>query len=293
MSLGFVGLGAMGAPMASRLHTAGHALTVFNRSPAKADALVALGATRAATAAAASGCGVVFSMLTGDAALEQVCNGPEGILAGLPAEGIHVSCSTISVGASARLTAAHAARGQHFVSATVLGRPPAAGLGELYVMAAGAPGILARIRPLLDALGQRVFVVGDTPCMANLVKLSANFLIFSTVEQLAEVFAITACAGVDRATLFEVLTNSFFSAPVHRNYGQLILDRAYDSVGTDVALALKDTTMMLDAAETLAAPMPMASLVRDKLLACAAHGEQAQDFAVLARQAERECQQAR
>jgi 3-hydroxyisobutyrate dehydrogenase-like beta-hydroxyacid dehydrogenase len=287
MEIGFVGLGAMGAPMAARLIGAGHGLRVFNRDPDKARPLLELGATQAANPAEAAAAGVVFSMLTGDAALHSVCAGPQGIVAGLPEAGVHVSCSTISVAASTALTAAHEEAGRYFVTAPVLGRPPAAAAGALFVMLAGAPAPVARIRPLLDAIGQRVFDIGQTPSLANLLKLSANFLLFSAIEQMAEVFAITAKAGMDRATLFEFLTNSMFSGPVYRNYGQLILDRAYDGKGTDVALALKDTGMMLSAAELLAAPMPMASLVRDKLLACAAHGERAQDFAVLAREAER------
>jgi 3-hydroxyisobutyrate dehydrogenase-like beta-hydroxyacid dehydrogenase len=287
MNIGFVGLGAMGAPMAARLIGAGHGVTVHNRTKAKAEPLLDQGATWAETPAQAAAAGIVFTMLTNDAAAAEVCEGPDGIIAGLPDGGIHVSCSTISVEASASLTDAHERAGRCFVAATVLGRPPAAASGTLFVSVAGAAGPVARVRPLLEAIGQRVFDVGETPSMANLVKLSANFLLFSTIEQLAEVFAITAKAGVDRGRLFEFLTGSFFNAPVHKNYGKLIVDRAYDSKGTDIALALKDTGLMLKAAEALAAPMPLASLVHDKLLACAAHGERDQDFAVLAREAER------
>jgi 3-hydroxyisobutyrate dehydrogenase-like beta-hydroxyacid dehydrogenase len=277
----------MGAGMAGRLLGAGHALTVYNRSADKAAELVARGAVMAGTPAAAAACGVVFSMLTDDAAVEGVCAGADGIVAGLPEGGVHVSCSTISVAASARLTAAHEAAGRAFVVATVLGRPPAAAAGELFVILAGTPAATARVRPALEAMSKSVFAVGEKPELANLVKLAANFLLFTTIEQMAEVFAITGKAGVDRGALFAFLTGSMFSAPVHKNYGKLMLERAFDSKGTDVRLALKDTGMMLAAAEGLAAPMPMASLVRDKLLACAARGELEQDFAVLGREAER------
>ncbi len=287
MNIGFVGLGAMGAGMAGRLLGAGHALTVYNRSADKAAELVARGARRARTPAEAAGGGVVFSMLTDDAAVEGVCAGADGIVAGLPEGGVHVSCSTISVAAGARLAALHAAAGRGFVVATVLGRPPAAAAGALFVILAGAPASVAVVRPALAAIGRGVFEVGETPELANLVKLAANFLLFTTIEQMAEVFAITAKAGVAREALFGFLTGTMFSAPVHTIYGKLMLDRAFDSKGTDVKLALKDTGMMLAAAEGLAAPMPMASLVRDKLLACAARGELAQDFAVLGREAER------
>jgi 3-hydroxyisobutyrate dehydrogenase-like beta-hydroxyacid dehydrogenase len=285
MNVGFVGLGAMGAPMAARLLGAGHAVTVWNRSQGKAQALAGQGATVARTPAEAAAAGIVVTMLTNDAALDAVTVGPDGILAGLPEGGIHVSCSTISIAAGARLAQSHRETGRHFLAATVLGRPPAAQSGMLFIMAAGDNAVLDCARPVLDPLGQRVFVLGDQPAHANLVKLCCNFLIFSTIEQMAEVFAITGKAGIDRELVFQVLTESFFSAPVHRNYGRLILDRAYDATGVDVALALKDTGLMLGAADALTAPMPLASLVRDKLLACAARGESKNDFAILAKEA--------
>ncbi len=287
MRLGFIGLGAMGAPMAARLLAAGHEVTVFNRSEEKTRVLVDRGARRADSPAEAARTGVVFTMLTNDAAVEAVSHGETGLLAGLPADGVHVSCSTLSVACAQRLAFAHAAADRHFATATVLGRPPAAASGTLYVMAAAAPEILERITPALDAFSQRIFRVGVAPHHANLMKLICNFLIFSTIEQFAESFAIAEKAGIDRAVLLETLTGSFFSAPVHRNYGALVRDRAYSAKGVDVGLALKDTGMMLDAAQALAAPMPLASLVRDRLLACAAHGERDADFAVLAREAER------
>lgn len=287
MNLGFIGLGAMGSAMAARLLEQGHTVRVYNRTPGKDAILLEQGAIPAATPAEAAASGLVLTMLTDDAAVHAVCAGPHGILAGLPEGGVHVSCGTISLTAAQSLARMHEQAGRGFVSATVLGRPPAIPAGKLYVMAAGAPAAFATARPVLESLGQRLFELGADPAHANLVKLCCNFLIFSTIEQMAEIFAITEKAGVDRAALYELLTESFFSAPVHRNYGTLIRDRAYGSKGTDVTLALKDTAMMLEAARTLTAPMPLASLVRDRLLACAAHGETDRDFAILAKEAER------
>jgi len=118
------------------------------------------------------------------------------------------------------------------------------------------------------------------------VKLCANFLIFSTIEQLSEVFAITGKDGIDRNTVFEALTGSFFSAPVHRNYGRLIVERAFDPPGTKVTLGAKDTRLMLAAGEQLAVPLPFAAIVRDRFLATIARGETDLDFACIARRAE-------
>ena len=147
MKIGFIGLGSMGAAIAPNLVTAGHVVSVWNRSSEKADPLVAKGAIRAATPAEASTSEAVFTMLSDDAAVEGIS---ESILASLPAGGVHISLSTISVALADKLTEAHAARGQHFVSAPVFGRPPVAAEGKLFVAAAGSqdaePSLFARIK---------------------------------------------------------------------------------------------------------------------------------------------------
>ncbi len=286
MRIGVVGLGPMGARMAARLLDAGHVLRVHNRSPGKAGALLERGATEHATPAeAARGAELVLSMVADDDAADAVTLGRQGIADGLEADAVHVSSSTISVALARRLADAHAERGQHFISATVLGRPPAVDAGKLYVMAAGAPDIIERVRPALAALGQRVFVTGDAAWMANLVKLSANFMIMSTIEQLAEVFAVNEKAGIAPALVFEVLSQSFCSAPVHLNYGKLVLERDFSPPGGPMSLGAKDTALFLDAGEALATPLPMASLLRDRFIASIARGDGELDFAAIANRA--------
>ncbi len=286
MKIGFVGLGPMGSRMAMRLVGAGHEVRVWNRSGGKAGALVEAGAVEAATPAdAARRADLVVSMVANDAAVEATTLGPDGVAAGLGADAIHVSSSTISVALARRLAAAHREHGQAFVSATVLGRPPAAEAGTLYVIAAGEAAALERSRPALDALGQRVFVVGEAAWTSNLVKLCANFMIFSTIEQLGEVFAIGEKAGVPEATMFEVLSNSFCSAPVHLNYGRLILDRAFSPPGGPMALGKKDNDLFLEAGEAFGAALPIASLLRDRFITSLARGDGELDFAALSRRA--------
>ena len=162
------------------------------------------------------------------------------------------------------------------------GRPPAARAGELFIVQAGTPAARARAAEPLARLGQRIFDLGDDPAQANLVKLSLNFMIFSTIEQMAEMFALNEKAGVPPATLFNVLSNSFFNAPVHKNYGKLIVEQQFDPPGGPVPLAAKDTQLLLAAAEALSVPVPMASLIRDRFLAMTAKGEAGLDFAALA-----------
>ncbi|MEJ0046180.1 MAG: NAD(P)-dependent oxidoreductase [Rhodospirillales bacterium] len=197
MRTGFIGLGHMGAAMAANIVKAGHSVTVYNRSADKAAPLVAIGATAAAHLAGEA----VISMLADDHAVESMALGDGGIVASLPPGAVHVSCSTISVALSRRLAEAHAAAGQLYVVATVFGRPDAAAAAKLFVVAAGPPAALATISPLLDAVGQRTFVLSDQPEAANLVKLSGNFLIATVIEALGEAMALVGRGGVDFACL--------------------------------------------------------------------------------------------
>ena len=286
MKVGFVGLGPMGLGMARRLLDAGHTVSVHNRTASRADPLVAAGARRADTpAVAARDAELVVSMLADDAAVDSMTLGDSGIAAGLPPGGIHVSSSTISVALSRHLAAEHAGRAQGYLAATVLGRPPAAAAGELFIVVGGDPALRAHAQPVLEALGQRIFPVGDDPAAANLVKLSLNFLIFSTIEQMSEVFALNDKAGLAPALLLDILTGNFFNAPVHRNYGKLIVDGAFDPPGGTMTLAAKDTALLLEAGDALRVPLPMGSLVRDRLLASLARGEADLDFAAFSRRA--------
>ena len=284
MKIGFVGLGPMGTPMAGRLLEAGHHLAVFNRTQAKADDLVGRGARRAGSPGdAAHDAEIVFSMLANDDAVGSLSFGDAGILAGLAKDAVHVSTSTISPSLSTRLQQAHAERGQLYAAATVLGRPPAAESGDLFIVLAGSAAARSKIAEPLATLGQRVFDIGEDPAQANLVKLSLNFMIFSTIEQMSEMFALNDKGGIAPAMLFEIMTNSFFGAPVHRNYGRIIVEQRFDPPGAAVPLAMKDNRLLLEAAAALAVPVPMASLLRDRFLAMTAKGEAGLDFAALSR----------
>jgi 3-hydroxyisobutyrate dehydrogenase-like beta-hydroxyacid dehydrogenase len=289
MKIGFLGLGAMGHAMARRLLDAGHDLTVFNRTASKAKDLVADGARLAATPAeAARGAEIVFSMMFDDATTEAATFGADGLADALAPGAVHVCCSTLSLDQARRLRDGHAERGQAYVSANVLGRPPAAIAGQLFVIVGGAEASRAIVTPTLETFGQKVFVAGDDPVQANLVKLSLNFLIMSTIEQMAEVFALNEKAGTDPRIMFEIMTGSFYNAPVHKNYGKLMVERAYDYPGAPVTLGLKDTEMFLAAGHDYMVPLPYASIARDRFLAAMAAGDAEKDFVVLMEQVRRD-----
>jgi len=245
MEIGFIGLGNMGRGMATNLLKAGHHVTVYNRSPAKAEALVQQGATAARTIAEACSGAVVFTMLADDQAVESVTLGEDGIVASLAPGATHVSSSTISVAVSQRLVAAHAEAGQQYVAAPVFGRPEAAAAAKLFVIAAGAPHVLEPLVPLFDAIGQRTFVVSEQPHTANLVKLSGNFLLASAIETVGEAVALVAKAGVDRQQYVDILTSTLFAAPAYQTYGGLIARQEFEPAGFAATLGLKDIRLVV------------------------------------------------
>jgi 3-hydroxyisobutyrate dehydrogenase-like beta-hydroxyacid dehydrogenase len=288
MQVGFIGLGSMGSGMAANLLKAGHALTVYNRTPAKAEALVAEGATLAKTPREAAHGDVVVTMLADDAAVESVVFGTDGILAGLKTLSIHISMSTISVALAERLASAHRAAGQRFVAAPVFGRPEAAVAGKLFIVAGGEPKTVQACQPLFEVLGQRTFVIADEPPKANLVKLSGNFLSAAVIETLGEAFALVSKAGIDRARYLDILTNTLFAAPVYKTYGGIIAEERYAPPGFKANLGFKDIHLALGAAEALQVPMPVASLLRDRFLALLATGAGDLDWSALAALASRD-----
>jgi 3-hydroxyisobutyrate dehydrogenase-like beta-hydroxyacid dehydrogenase len=278
MKVGFIGLGHMGAAMARRLLQAGHIVTVYNRTPSKAQGLIDRGAHRAARVADTCQGDAVITMLADDDAVEGVVFGEDGVLQSLDKRTIHLSMSTISVALSERLAAAHADAGQLFAAAPVFGRPDKAAAGELYIIAGGAPAVVSACSPLFNAIGQKTIYIGEVPSHANLVKLSGNFLIASVLEALGEAMALVRKAGIDPHRYFDLLTSTLFTGPVFTNYGGLIAAQKFEPAGFAAPLGEKDIRLTLAAAEALRVPMPLASLVHDRLQTLIARGGEKLDW---------------
>jgi 3-hydroxyisobutyrate dehydrogenase-like beta-hydroxyacid dehydrogenase len=149
------------------------------------------------------------------------------------------------------------------------------------VVAAGAAGAVEAAMPLFAAIGQKTFVVGERPPLANLVKLSGNFLIGAMIESLGEAMALAEKGGVDRRTWLDVMTNSIFNVPVYKIYGGLIAERKFEPAGFAAHLGLKDIRLALAAAESLRVPMPLGSMVKDRFLALLAQGGEKEDWAAI------------
>jgi 3-hydroxyisobutyrate dehydrogenase-like beta-hydroxyacid dehydrogenase len=283
MEASLIGLGNMGSGIAKSLLRAGHHLTVYNRTAQRAEALRANGAVPTTSIADACKSGIVFTMLADDAALESVVFGEAGVLASLPAKGIHISLSTISVALSDRLAAAHAQASQDFLAAPVFGRPEAAEAAKLAIVAAGPSTVFERCKPLFESLGPKLWFVGEKHSLANTVKLTGNFLIASVLESLSEAFAFARKSGVDAPALLDFLTSTLFNAPVYKTYGGMIVAGTHEPAGFATKLGLKDVRLVLQAAEAASVPMPVASVVRDRFVTAMARGNAEKDWSVLGR----------
>ncbi len=281
-TVGFIGLGNMGRGIAQRLVDAGHQVTVYNRTPDKTEPLAAAGAKVAETPGAATPPGgVVFSILSDDKALDAVTSGPDGILAHLGVGGVHVSMSTVAVATGRRMHALHKDAGGHYLCAPVFGRPPIAAAGQLRIALSGELAPKQRLADLFPAFSRGVTDFGEAPGTANAVKLAGNAMIASAIETMAESCAFVEKSGIDRVAFIELLASSLFDCPVYKGYGDAIARRRFTPAGFRLVLGLKDVTLALEAAHALGVPMPIASLVRDRLMASVAKGHGELDWAAL------------
>ncbi|MCX4745461.1 NAD(P)-dependent oxidoreductase [Kitasatospora sp. NBC_01287] len=284
MNVGFIGLGAMGREMAAQLLKAGHRVRVWNRSPEPVAALVELGAEAAATPAAALSGEVLISMLADDAAVADLLL--DEVLLASAAVAVHVNMATVSPELARRAAELHQRHGIGYVAAPVLGRTDVAAAGNLNILAAGEAALLDRVAPLFEAIGRHTYRLGERPELANVAKISANFLLVSAVEALAEATALAEANGLAAADLLEVLTGTVFPGPVYAGYGSMIAERRYDPAFR-LALGLKDVNLALDAGTAAHVPLPIASVLRDALLDGIAHGEGELDLAALGETARR------
>jgi len=215
-----------------------------------------------------------------------VAFGEGGIAASLERDAAHISSSTISTAMSRRLEAEHARRGQVFVSAPVFGRPDAAEAKKLLVVAGGNADQVERFRPLFDAMGRQVFVAGAEPWQANALKLCGNFTIASMIETFGEAFAALRKAKVDPHVFLETMV-ALYGSPVYANYGGIIADEKFEPAGFALPLGFKDVRLTLELAQEVKSPMPIASLIRDQMLAALANGQEQLDWSSVSRIAAR------
>ncbi len=278
--IGFIGTGNMGLPMATNLVRAGFVVRAYNRTQGKALSLATLGVEIAADLnAVAEPGGILVSMISDDLALEEIAL--SGAIGRLAPGGVHVSMSTVSPAAARKVAKQHEALGVYYVAAPVFGRPEAAAARKLWICVSGANEARQRVAPLLGALGQQVYDFGDDPGAANVVKLAGNFLIGSALEAMSEALTLAEKNGIDRGRFVELMGQTLFSCPVYQNYGRALAEERYEPPGFRLALALKDIDLVMGAAASSAVPMPVASLLHDRMVSGVAKGRSEMDWSVI------------
>lgn len=256
--IGFIGLGTMGSAMAARLVNAGHTVKVWNRSQAAVQALVELGAVAATSAADALKTGIAFSMLSNDAAVDEVFS--DETLAEAPGA-LHVNMATVSVDCAQTLNSRHLTHGLQYIAAPVLGRSQLAQTGQLNIVAAGPADSLARANEFFASMGKHVWQVGENAEQANLVKIGVNYNLIHTLQALAESLNLIERGGVSAQTFVEILTDTAYTGTAYSGYGALIANRQYDPPAFSVALGLKDLKLAEAAAAEFSAALPTAPVL--------------------------------
>lgn len=278
--VGFVGFGAMGSRIAKRLLDAGHRLTGYNRTVAKAQGLVDAGLRLAPSPrAVAEAADVIFSMVTDTAALRAVTDGPDGIVAGLGPGKIYVDMSTVSPQASRALAERVCERGARMLDAPVSGSLVTLQEGRLSIMVGGDPEAVERVRPILLAIGPVVTHVGGNG-QGALMKVATNLNLGAQVLAFCEAVLLAEKGGIDRATAVRVLLNSAIASPMLKYRGPFVLEMP-DEAWFDCAMMQKDLVLAEEMGRALEVPLPTTAVANEWLTAARAMGLGAQDFAAM------------
>lgn len=282
MRVGFIGLGAMGAPMAGHLLDAGHELAVWARRPEATTALAARGAHVCATPAAlAARCEVVITIVTSSADVEALAFGPDGLAQGFAPGAVHVDMSTIAPGMARDLAARYAERGIGWLDAPVSGGEQAARAAALAIMAGGEATVLERVRALLEILGKRIVHVGEAGA-GQVAKACNQMIMVNAIQACAEAMHLARAHGVDLAAVRHALMGGSAASRVLEVMGERMVTRAFDA-GIEARLHHKDFGLLLAEAARLGVPLPIAAQTGQQLNALMAAGWGRHDTASLLR----------
>ena len=286
MDVGFLGTGRMGKAMATNLLKAGHRVRAWDKSPEAFADLKATGAEIATGPTDVLGRDALISMLPNDQALREVFIAGDLLKHGSPAT-VSINMGTVSIDCVDELVAAHKARGNPYVAATVFGRPDVAAAGKLSIMAAGDAATIDRIQPLFDAIGQKTYRVGTEPRQANIAKIAGNLMVACAIEAIAEAAALLRKYEMSAPDVLDVIVTSLFNVPVYQGYSRAIGHQQYVPPGFDLVLGMKDVGLALKAGEKADVPLPFASVLRDAFIDAVANGDANKDWAAIARVAAR------
>ncbi len=279
-SIGFIGLGLMGQPMALNLLKSGHPLSAFNRTRGKAEPLERAGARVARTPAeAAREAQVVITIVSDTAAMEEVTSGKDGILETIRPGAVLIDSSTISPAASRKLAALVAAKGASMIDAPVTGSKHGAAKGELTFMIGGDRQALEKVMPILKVLGTKHIYCGRQG-LGLAAKLAQNAIQATMVEVFCEGFVLAAKAGVQPQTMFEIIQSSLARSSLTDFKAPFIFKGDFTPY-FPLRLMHKDLELALETAYAENVPMPTAAVVKEVYSAAKAQGKGDLDYAAV------------
>jgi 3-hydroxyisobutyrate dehydrogenase-like beta-hydroxyacid dehydrogenase len=279
MKVGVIGLGAMGRGIVPRLMAAGHAVSGWNRDPAKAQALAPSGLAMATSPRAlASACDIVLSIVTDAVAVRSVALGSDGIIAGLRPGAIYADMSTIAPDASRAIAAEFARSALTMLDAPISGSPVTLAQGNASVMVAGDEAAFDRAAPVLRAIGPKVTYIGASG-LAVQMKIAVNLLLMVEVIAFGEAVALAEKGGVAREVAVDAILKSVAASPVLGYRGPFILEGKMPKVPlADVTLQQKDMVLALELGRKLGSPLPLAAAANEIMNACRGLGIDHRDF---------------
>jgi 3-hydroxyisobutyrate dehydrogenase-like beta-hydroxyacid dehydrogenase len=279
-NLAFVGLGVMGSRMVARLLEKGHRVTGYNRTRSKAQWLIDKGLNWAESPrAAASFADVVLSMVTNSQALEDIANGPDGVIAGLAAGKVWIDMSTVSPDISRTLADRVREKGADMMDAPVSGSVITLEQGKLSFMAAGRRETFEKVKPLFLDIGTKATYVGDNG-LALVMKIATNLSLTSQMLAFSEGVLLAEKSGIARETAVEVLTHSAIASPMVQYRGPFVL-KMPDEAWFDCNMMQKDLLLALDLGHELEVALPTTAICNEFLTAARAMGLGRQDFAIM------------
>jgi 2-hydroxy-3-oxopropionate reductase len=281
-TIGFIGLGVMGRPMARNLLKRGFPLVVHSRSRGSVDELVSAGAVASsAPADVARQARCVITMLPDGPDVERVLTAPDGVLAGIQSGSVVVDMSTIAPATAQRLAAATGNAGGMMLDAPVSGGEIGAIDGTLSIMVGGDAEALARVRPVLEAMGNPERIVHIGPAGAGQICKACNQLVIGgTLAAVGEAFALARKSGVDPAKVRTALLGGFAASRVLEVHGERLLQQNFKP-GFPARLYRKDLKIVMDALSDAKAPAPVTAVVQQLLTALIADGKEALDYSAL------------
>jgi 3-hydroxyisobutyrate dehydrogenase-like beta-hydroxyacid dehydrogenase len=267
MQIGFIGLGNLGTVMVSNLIKRGHELHVYNRTKEKMRSFENTAMLYDGISSLAKTCDIIISIVSDDKAINAISYGEEGLIHNMKPGSVHICLSTIAPSTSESLNAGHAAKQIEYVTATIIGRPDAAMAYNLTICISGKTSRKALIQEILKDLGgKNLYDFGEDPKSAAVIKVANNFLILAALEAMGEAFNLVTRAGADANAFYQMITETFFSAPIYKNYGKIILDKSYDKAGFSSQLGFKDTKLALSLADEVSTTLPIADLLKNKFV---------------------------